>query len=291
MSACICGAVLVPQVSLIWPQASNVVLMLTTKHVFAIQMHSKWLEMLWYCCCFPSIPDWVVTSSCLSYHPFTGDFPCADIHELRSPDILHQVVKGTFKDHLVTWIGSYFANNYPPKDAKKYMDTIDRWWVLDLVSLVIQQIFILCSIAIVPTFAGLHRFPQGCNFKTMDRKWFKSTHESQSHPFHWLICYPLLMMCMPPRFTSLLWEVLYLKTWSMPSIHSLNVSISYNKILKMRTPWPDLMLHLKNSRNIKRYFLRRALRRMMSPPLTNTCLSITHMMSAYLGHSMADVLP
>ncbi|THH10643.1 hypothetical protein EW146_g8310 [Bondarzewia mesenterica] len=34
--------------------------------------------------------------------PFTANFPRADIHELISFDILHQIIKGTFKDHLVT---------------------------------------------------------------------------------------------------------------------------------------------------------------------------------------------
>ncbi|KAF8261681.1 hypothetical protein EI94DRAFT_1475434, partial [Lactarius quietus] len=33
--------------------------------------------------------------------PYTSSFPCADIHKLLSPDLLHQLIKGVFKDHLV----------------------------------------------------------------------------------------------------------------------------------------------------------------------------------------------
>ncbi|KAF8219263.1 hypothetical protein L208DRAFT_1341909 [Tricholoma matsutake] len=39
--------------------------------------------------------------------PFTTHFPRANIHELLSPDLLHQVIKGVFKVHLVTWVTSY----------------------------------------------------------------------------------------------------------------------------------------------------------------------------------------
>lgn len=31
-----------------------------------------------------------------------------------------------FKDHLVTWIGQYIAQENRAQDAKKIMDTIDR---------------------------------------------------------------------------------------------------------------------------------------------------------------------
>ncbi|KIM63519.1 hypothetical protein SCLCIDRAFT_24187 [Scleroderma citrinum Foug A] len=36
--------------------------------------------------------------------PFTNDFPHANIYELIAPDLLHQIIKGTFKDHLVEWV-------------------------------------------------------------------------------------------------------------------------------------------------------------------------------------------
>ncbi|KAM6503138.1 hypothetical protein JOM56_000081 [Amanita muscaria] len=62
--------------------------------------------------------------------PFTRGFPWADIHDIITPDILHQVIKGTFKDHLITWV-----------------EIIDR------------------RIAAVPPFSNLRRFPDGRGFK------------------------------------------------------------------------------------------------------------------------------
>ncbi|KAF8151393.1 hypothetical protein B0H34DRAFT_664731, partial [Crassisporium funariophilum] len=40
--------------------------------------------------------------------PFTMHFPRANIHELLSPNLLHQIIKGTFKGHIVSWVGEYF---------------------------------------------------------------------------------------------------------------------------------------------------------------------------------------
>ncbi|KAG1851631.1 hypothetical protein DFJ58DRAFT_716682 [Suillus subalutaceus] len=68
--------------------------------------------------------------------PFTNDYPHADIHKLLSLDILHQIIKGTFKDHL----------EHGKTHAKEILDNID------------------CCIAAAPSFAGLHRFPEGRGF-------------------------------------------------------------------------------------------------------------------------------
>ncbi|KAI6162666.1 hypothetical protein EDD17DRAFT_1776455 [Pisolithus thermaeus] len=61
--------------------------------------------------------------------PFTNDFVWADIYELITPDILHQIIKGMFKDHLVEWVEKYLHLTH------------------------------------VAPFPGLHCFPQGQHFK------------------------------------------------------------------------------------------------------------------------------
>jgi hypothetical protein len=58
--------------------------------------------------------------------PFTNDFPRADIHELIAPDLLHQVIKGTFKDHLVAWVEEYLIQTHGPARANEILDDIDH---------------------------------------------------------------------------------------------------------------------------------------------------------------------
>ncbi|KAG2029184.1 hypothetical protein BDR03DRAFT_936876 [Suillus americanus] len=78
--------------------------------------------------------------------PFTNDFARADIHELLSPDLLHQIIKGTFKDHLVDWVGEYLEHTHGKACAAEIQDDIDQ------------------RIAAVAPFAGLWRFPEGRGF-------------------------------------------------------------------------------------------------------------------------------
>ncbi|KAG6824535.1 hypothetical protein H0H92_006573 [Tricholoma furcatifolium] len=79
--------------------------------------------------------------------PFTFTFPRADIYQLMTSDLLHQVIKGTFKDHLVTWIGDWLDLEHGKTRAAAVMADIDR------------------RIAAVPSFPGLRRFPDGRGFK------------------------------------------------------------------------------------------------------------------------------
>ncbi|THH07261.1 hypothetical protein EW146_g9372 [Bondarzewia mesenterica] len=72
--------------------------------------------------------------------PFTSHFPRADIHELLSFDILHQVIKGTFKDHLVTWVEDYIKLVHTAADAAAIIADIDQ------------------RIAAAPAFPGLRWF-------------------------------------------------------------------------------------------------------------------------------------
>jgi len=66
-----------------------------------------------------------VSDFTIPIQPFTNDFPRADIHELISPDLLHQVIKGTFKDHLVTWVEDYLVLTHGRAAANIILSDID----------------------------------------------------------------------------------------------------------------------------------------------------------------------
>ncbi|KAK0445666.1 uncharacterized protein EV420DRAFT_1622636 [Desarmillaria tabescens] len=58
--------------------------------------------------------------------PFTFNFPHADIHEMMSSDLLHQIIKGSFKDHLVEWVFKYLVAKEGEARANAIMDDIDH---------------------------------------------------------------------------------------------------------------------------------------------------------------------
>jgi hypothetical protein len=62
----------------------------------------------------------------VSSQPFTEFFPRADIHEMITFDLLHQLIKGTFKDHLIAWIQKYLTETYGKSEGEAIMDEIDR---------------------------------------------------------------------------------------------------------------------------------------------------------------------
>ncbi|KAI0000685.1 hypothetical protein BJV74DRAFT_876935 [Russula compacta] len=77
---------------------------------------------------------------------FTSDFPRADIHELLSPDLLHQVIKGIFKDHIVMWVNEYLLEVHGETRGLEIIADIDH------------------HISAVPAFPGLRCFPDGRDF-------------------------------------------------------------------------------------------------------------------------------
>ncbi|KAH9970250.1 hypothetical protein BJV74DRAFT_784509 [Russula compacta] len=78
-------------------------------------------------------PKYVSDSCC--FNPFTHRFPRADIHELLMPDLLHQVIKGTFKDHIIMWINQYLVEEYGEARAHEIIADIDhRYSILALQS-------------------------------------------------------------------------------------------------------------------------------------------------------------
>lgn len=71
-------------------------------------------------------PDFPLVHS----QPFTSDFPRANIYEMISPDLLHQVIKGTFKDNLVEWVCDFIILQHGEARGNVILDDIDRRFVL-----------------------------------------------------------------------------------------------------------------------------------------------------------------
>ncbi|KAF9053428.1 hypothetical protein BJ165DRAFT_1571490 [Panaeolus papilionaceus] len=90
---------------------------------------------------------WTEHGICSDVVPFTHSFPYANIHTTLTPDLLHQIIKGTFKDHLVEWVNQYLHIVHGESRALAIIADIDR------------------QISAVPCYSGLRRFSEGQNFE------------------------------------------------------------------------------------------------------------------------------
>src|SRR5258708_39089985 len=90
-------------------------------------------------------------------------FPRADIHELIALDLLHQVMKGTFKAHLVTWVEEYIVLTHGKTRAKQSWDDIDKQYE----NFACNNDFICFhpSIGAAPPFSCLQQLKEGHGFK------------------------------------------------------------------------------------------------------------------------------
>lgn len=77
------------------------------------------------CVKFSGRVEGVLTAGHAAIH-FLQYFPCANIHELLSLDILHQVIKGAFKDNLVDWVVDYLHLVHSKTAVKEILADINH---------------------------------------------------------------------------------------------------------------------------------------------------------------------
>lgn len=51
-------------------------------------------------------------------------FPRVDIYEMITPDLLHQVIKGAFKDHVVEWVQQWLVRTHGEAQANRILEDI-----------------------------------------------------------------------------------------------------------------------------------------------------------------------
>ena len=67
----------------------------------------------------------------------TYSFPHTDIHELLAPNLLHQLIKGVSKDHLVEWVLVYLHVRHGEKKLLEIIEDVDHEYLF---------LFLLCFI-------------------------------------------------------------------------------------------------------------------------------------------------
>jgi hypothetical protein len=78
----------------------------------------------------------IVCSGCMTVlllltitQSFIADLPQDRALLTLAPDLLHQLIKGVFKDHLVQWVEEYLLITHGKKRAEEILDDIDRRYV------------------------------------------------------------------------------------------------------------------------------------------------------------------
>ena len=82
-----------------------------------------------------------------------------DIHELIALDLLHQIIKGTFKDHLIDWVSEYLFITHSDAQAKKILDDIDKQYVTQLFYLTFNSSTYAVFLLFLPSlvYNGFHK--------------------------------------------------------------------------------------------------------------------------------------
>ncbi|KAG2140010.1 hypothetical protein BD769DRAFT_1626352 [Suillus cothurnatus] len=110
------------------------------------------------------LPEFKENGLCSIYKPFWANMPHADIFQAFTPDLLHQVHKGVFKDHLVRWCQQIIGEeemdvhfkampDYPGlRHFKKGILTVKQWTGSERKEM--QQVFIGLLTGAVPSMPG-----------------------------------------------------------------------------------------------------------------------------------------
>lgn len=61
-----------------------------------------------------------------THQPYTSHFLRADIHKLITSDLLHQLIKGVYKDHLVDWVCKYLEYTHGQAGGARVINEINR---------------------------------------------------------------------------------------------------------------------------------------------------------------------